>query len=664
MNGKLSKSRNQIADSKIYSRLIVVGVLALFLTILIRTAWISDDAFITLRTLDNFVNGLGLTWNPPYRVQAFTHPLWLFVLSPFYYFTREPFYTTLFVSIVLSFSAVLIMAAKIRLGGFQTILALLILCCSKAFTDFATSGLENPLVYFLSVLFVLEYKNPHFTFRGLLIQSFVCSLILITRQDLGLIFIPALLYTALRYRKWIGLFALGSGLLPWLGWITFSIFYFGFPVPNTAYAKLQTGIPEAEIIGQGILYYLNSFQTDPITLITIAILLIIFFRSGRKRWMVIAGSTILYLLYILQIGGDFMSGRFFAIPLFVLVLGLNAIPLQRNLTLRITLITLIAGVGMFSPFSPVLSGKSYRQKDTLPSLMDASGIVDERGFYYDGTGLLTRSRNNRQVKHIDADRGKLSKEVRQKININGAVGMLGYYAGPKVYVIDYYGLGDPILSRLPVVARDSQFLTFYRNLFKSESPYPWRVGHFRRAIPAGYISTLLSNNNQFESEEIRQAWQILYPVMTEPLFSETRLKALSELIFEKNFHLFQNRERTAWQEPPYSEILDQDSLCVSTLYLTANLDFVQGNPLLAYQKLKRVREISPYFVSANQKDFANAWYALAMRFSELKRFSLSLECALLAEKMGIPLQEETRKELEENAEMETLFHPERTKGIQ
>jgi hypothetical protein len=98
--------------------------------------------------------------------------------------------------------------------------------------------------------------------------------------------------------------------------------------------------------------------------------------------------------------------------------------------------------------------------------------------------------------------------------------------------------------------------------------------------------------------------------------------------------------------------------------LTANLDFVQGNPIMAYQKLKRVRQISPYFVSANQKDFANAWYALAIRFSELKRFSLSLECALLADEMGIPLKEETRKELEENAEMETLFHPERTKEIQ
>lgn len=664
MNEKLTKSRNIIADSKIYSRLILAGVLALFLSILIRTAWVSDDAFITLRTIDNFVNGFGLTWNPPYRVQAFTHPLWLFVLSAFYYFTREPFYTTLFVSITLSFSAVVLMATKIRLGGFQTILSLLILCCSKAFTDFATSGLENPLVYLLTVLFVLEYRSQYFTFRGLLVQALLTSLILTTRQDLGLIFLPALLYSAIRYKKWIGIFALISGLVPWVAWIIFSIFYFGFPVPNTAYAKLLTGIPEAEILGQGLLYFLNSLRTDPITLISILVLIVFIFRSQKKRWMVLAGSVILYLLYVLQIGGDFMSGRFFAAPLLVLVLGLNSIPLNRILTVRISLITLIGAAGVFSPYSPVLSGKSYRQKEPIQNLMDSSGIVDERGFYYDATGLLTRNRNNRQVKHIDADRGKLAKDVKQKININGAVGMLGYYAGPGVYVVDYYGLGDPILSRLPVVERDSQFLGFYRNLFKQESPYSWRVGHFRRAIPQGYVSTLLTGVNQFESQTLQEAWDILNPVLRDPLFSEKRLNALSKIIFEKKFQLIPSGERTKWQELPYAEILAQDSLCVSTLYLTANQDFVTGDLYNAYRKLKRISEISPYFVSANRKDFASAWYGIAIRFSEQKRYTLSLECALKAEELGIPIPEQTRAELEENVELEKLFHPDRTKPIQ
>lgn len=661
MEGKLSKTRNLITDRQIYSRLIVAASLMLLLSILIRTAWLSDDAFISLRTLDNWVNGLGLTWNPPYRVQAFTHPLWLFVLAPFYYFTREPFYTTLFVSILCSFGAVLYMAGKIRLGGFQTVTAVLLLSASKAFTDYATSGLENPLAYLLAAAFIAEYRSPYIHFRTLLYQTLLVSLILTTRQDLGLIFLPALAYSAIRYRKWAGVLALFSGLLPWMAWIAFSVFYFGFPVPNTAYAKLQTGIPEAEILGQGLHYFYNSLLLDPITLVSLFALLILLFRSGRKRWMVLAGAVVLYLLYILQIGGDFMSGRFFAVPFFVLVLGMNCVPLPRKPVMRIGLISAIAAAAVFSPYSPVLSGKSYRIKEPIPQLMDRYGVVDERGFYYGGTGLLSRTRANRQVYHIDAERGKLAKTVGQKINYNGAVGMLGYYAGPSVYVLDYYALGDPLLSRIPVVEQDSQFASFYQAQFKAPSPYGWRIGHFRRAVPEGYVRTLLTGENSIQDPEYRKAWDLLKPVLTDPLFSEKRMQALKEIILTHQFDLVPSRERTPWKNPPYAEILESDPGCVSTQYLYANQAFVTGNFQEAYSRLIQASRLSPVFVSANQQDFANAWYALAIRFSEMKRYTWSLDCARRAEALGIPIPEETRIQLQENQETEALFFPERTK---
>ena len=68
----------------------ILNYIAAFFIIFIifRRAWMCDDAFITLRTVDNFVNGYGLTWNVDERVQAYTHPLWMFVISLFYLFTR------------------------------------------------------------------------------------------------------------------------------------------------------------------------------------------------------------------------------------------------------------------------------------------------------------------------------------------------------------------------------------------------------------------------------------------------------------------------------------------------------------------------------------------------------------------------------------------------
>ena len=38
-------------------------------------AWVADDAFITLRTVDNLLAGYGPRWNVVERVQTYTHPL-------------------------------------------------------------------------------------------------------------------------------------------------------------------------------------------------------------------------------------------------------------------------------------------------------------------------------------------------------------------------------------------------------------------------------------------------------------------------------------------------------------------------------------------------------------------------------------------------------------
>lgn len=53
----------------------------LFCVLLLRTAWISDDAAITLRTALNFTHGYGPVFNIDERVQAYTHPLWFLLLS-------------------------------------------------------------------------------------------------------------------------------------------------------------------------------------------------------------------------------------------------------------------------------------------------------------------------------------------------------------------------------------------------------------------------------------------------------------------------------------------------------------------------------------------------------------------------------------------------------
>jgi hypothetical protein len=133
------------------------AVTLVYAVVLVRTAWLCDDSYITFRTVGNFISGYGLRWNIDERVQAYTHPLWMFLLSGLFCLTANIYYSAIFSSIVLSLAAVLVYAFGVARTAWHAVLGLTILLFSKAFVDYSTSGLENPLSYLLVALFVMLY---------------------------------------------------------------------------------------------------------------------------------------------------------------------------------------------------------------------------------------------------------------------------------------------------------------------------------------------------------------------------------------------------------------------------------------------------------------------------------------------------------------------------
>ena len=63
-------------DREQVGRLACACGLVAFAWVLLRTAWLCDDAYISFRVVENAVSGHGLRWNVADRVQVFTHPLW------------------------------------------------------------------------------------------------------------------------------------------------------------------------------------------------------------------------------------------------------------------------------------------------------------------------------------------------------------------------------------------------------------------------------------------------------------------------------------------------------------------------------------------------------------------------------------------------------------
>ena len=66
-------------------QLITGFFVVIFFIVVIRNAWISDDAYISFRAIENLVAGYGFNFNPFVRVQVFTHPLWALLISAIYF---------------------------------------------------------------------------------------------------------------------------------------------------------------------------------------------------------------------------------------------------------------------------------------------------------------------------------------------------------------------------------------------------------------------------------------------------------------------------------------------------------------------------------------------------------------------------------------------------
>jgi arabinofuranosyltransferase len=489
-------------------RYMVLSLLVLlFLYALLRTAWLSDDSYITLRSVDNLVHGYGITWNPGERVQAFTHPLWFFVLSAIYFFTHEAFYTTLMVSIAVSLAAFSLLAFKHPWTPFLPV-GLAVLISSKAFVDYATSGLENPLTYFLLILLGLWFlERDRRKVRQAAVVGLIAGLLTLTRMDLVLIVAPALLYEIWRSEnKKKALLHVGLGFLPFALWEIFSIIYFGFPFPNTAYAKLNVLIPRLELLRQGAWYFVNSLSWDPLTLVAIALGVFLGLTSRNAKQVSLMIGVLLYLGYALWIGGDFMSGRYFAAPLAACVLLLleRFRKIQPRRAFAAFLVVMALGWLASTPnllWSPPIRPDWHQW-------LDSHLIADERMVYFADSSLAEAKAGVQQPHYWSASAGLALNKAGSGIVGECAVGYLGYFAGPQVYVVDYAGLADPLLARIP---------------FSTE---PWRIGHYFRTPPVGYMNTVTFGENRIRNRALATYYDALSLIVRGNLFTMERWQAI------------------------------------------------------------------------------------------------------------------------------------------
>ncbi len=501
----MQRVKNFLADAWKTENIFPYFMLLLFTFVLIRNAWIGDDAYVTFRTVDNFLHGHGLTWNTDERVQAFTNPLWMFLVSLFYIFTKEFFFTVLFLSILISAITIVIVLFGFAQSYQHVLFAAVALTASRAFVDYTASGLENPLTHLILALFFWIYFQEELTGKKLLYLSLLASLGALNRLDTFLLFLPALLLSFYRYGKLKGLWIILAGSLPLFVWELFSLFYYGFLFPNTAYAKLNTGIPAHNLIGQGLFYVMDSISGDPVTLLIIFVAIMVPIFSKVWRDLALSLGILLYMAYTVKVGGDFMSGRFFAAPFFCSVLLLLRRSPDCEGVKGWSLCFILFLMGLSLTHSPLRSDSRYNFGQ--PCFIDDDGIADERGCYYQSSGLLRARRDVPMPDHGWRNEGLAARSGRVSVYPRGTIGYFGLFAGPKIKIIDVNALSEPLLARLPP--------------FKD-----WRIGHFMREIPQGYLKTRSSGNNYILDLSLATYYDKLSFIIRGPLFSWERIRQI------------------------------------------------------------------------------------------------------------------------------------------
>ncbi|MEA3344647.1 MAG: hypothetical protein U9Q78_00110 [Chloroflexota bacterium] len=301
-----------------------MGLLALHGLLYLRAlAWdVVDDAYISFHYARNLMEGHGLVFNIAEKVEGYTNFLWTVLLAPLIGLGIPPAPTAVLAG--LTFSGVTIWLVH-RLGQrvgepWVGAIAALFLALDGSFALWSVGGMETAmftcLVLIGAAAYLRELSAPRWPLSGLLF-----ALAAMTRPEGVMLFAVTVGHQVLvrlfeegrllRGRDLIRILLFG-GL--WGSYFLSRWWYYGFPLPNTFYAKVDAGGSQAQIM-RGVHYFL-TFARIHLGYIAWLPLALLFIRRRVARWTTYALAMVgAYGAYVVYVGGDWSVGRFLVPPL-------------------------------------------------------------------------------------------------------------------------------------------------------------------------------------------------------------------------------------------------------------------------------------------------------------------------------------------------------------
>jgi hypothetical protein len=441
--------------------IVILFVLAVYA--IISRIWIAEDAYISFRYIVNLFSGNGLVFNKLERVEGFTHPYWLLLITLIHSLGIHFHQGSILVGLILSLSGLGILTyLKIKTKSYLWIFPA-VLISHEGFRDFATSGLEFSLTFFLVSLLLFT------TFQKKLDSPFllgtIISLLYHTRPEMGLLIPFYGLWKIYEDRKfpdfrWVFRFGLAIFIFA-IGYHIFRFIYFQDIFTNTFYAK--SGSKSRYYDGLKYLFHFVYYSKFALFVFigfisyTIFIFLkkkiVLSFKDFPFREIILA---LFVAHYIVRVGGDFMGFRLL-LPYFIILLFCLDYVINQYLSDKIHekwYYKINIGLILIA-FFLILEKSNYP--------LVKFGVVNERKVYTKGLYSDIKEIFH-SIKHEWYLKGLIFKNLQQCVNVEPFIitnsvteakcnekGFgLGYFAvgaGTNVSVIDELGLTDKEIAK-------------------------------------------------------------------------------------------------------------------------------------------------------------------------------------------------------------------------
>lgn len=423
-------------------RLLLVGLLLVLLCLAWSNRFVQDDAFISFRYADNLVRGQGLVWEAGDKIEGYTNFLWTLLMTIPLASGHDPVLFSQLLGLLCFLGTLLCtycLACRLLNSEDLALVVLALLGTNYTFSAYATGGLETQLQAFLvSAILLLTYRideQENLSRSDLLLLSLSYSAALMTRLDSAIFVLISgvcLLWKLFRAAgplsektRNLGVLALPSLLIVG-GWFLWKISYYGNILPNTFYAKADSGVVSSI---QG-LKYLQLFLTS-YGLVFLLILPILYRKRLRQafhsRFALLAVMLAFWSLYLVKVGGDFMEFRFLVpvLPAFFLLLTWFLFRVvDPPLVAMAALIWVVAGSYLHSQTF------SYDPLHGIESIQDLADHIESPDQDWDEIGRRLRSYFG------DSSSVKIATT---------AAGAIPYYSG--LPTLDMLGLNDPWIAR-------------------------------------------------------------------------------------------------------------------------------------------------------------------------------------------------------------------------